>query len=182
VSWEEGFCDGLVKSRIFMPILSRNAINDPDKSSQNFAQLEETSRCDNVLLEHLLAVELQQRGLIERIYPVMIGDRIIDRDNNNASLVTYRYTNYFATGCHPSLPKETESVIVRAVDDQLRAHLDRLCLGTPLLENMTVTRILNMLTKNQGKLVEGPEASAFESILADVKKMANGRSSNTRTI
>ena len=56
-SWEEGFCDGLLKSRIFLPILSRGAINHPDKSWQNFSQLTTDSNCDNVLLEHLLSLE-----------------------------------------------------------------------------------------------------------------------------
>ena len=56
-SWEDGFCDGLLKSRIFLPILSRGAINHPDKSWQNFSQLTADSNCDNVLLEHLLSLD-----------------------------------------------------------------------------------------------------------------------------
>ena len=91
-SWEDGFCDGLLKSRIFLPILSRGAINHPDKSWQNFSQLTAESNCDNVLLEHLLSLELQTRGLVERIYPVMIGDLSGDPGI---------YANYFGSGCHP---------------------------------------------------------------------------------
>ena len=31
VDWEQGFCEGLVSSRAFVPLLSRDAINHPDK-------------------------------------------------------------------------------------------------------------------------------------------------------
>ncbi len=57
VSWEEGFCDGLVKSRIFLPLLSKGVLS-------NFEKLRADSYCDNVLLEYNLALELRERGLI----------------------------------------------------------------------------------------------------------------------
>jgi hypothetical protein len=163
-SWEDGFCDGLLKSRIFLPILSRGAINHPDKSWQNFSQLTAESNCDNVLLEHLLSLELQTRGLIERIYPVMIGDL-------SASVVGEPgvYANYFGSCCHPRL--SDPSVEVKSVAAVARGHLDRLCLGSPLLEGMTVSKVLGSLTKNQGKLVEGRADRAFDTVLADTVKM-----------
>lgn len=40
---EEGFCNGLIKSKVFVPLLSVSAITPMGK-------LEATSRCDNVLL------------------------------------------------------------------------------------------------------------------------------------
>jgi serine/threonine protein kinase len=39
-SWEQGFCRGLVKSRIFLPILSKGAINHDVLPRQNFAALQ----------------------------------------------------------------------------------------------------------------------------------------------
>ena len=51
-----------------MPLLSRRAL-------ANFEHLHEGSSCDNVLLEYRLAQELRVSGFIEKIYPVMIGDR-----------------------------------------------------------------------------------------------------------
>ena len=72
--WEHGFCEGLVSSRAFVPLLSRNAINHPTITWQNFSQLTADSRCDNVFLEHILAVELQELGLIDKVFPVLIGD------------------------------------------------------------------------------------------------------------
>ena len=68
VPWEEGFCEGMMKSRAFVPLLSRRAL-------VNFEHLNEGSSCDNVLLEYRLAQELRVSGFIEKIYPVMIGDR-----------------------------------------------------------------------------------------------------------
>ena len=64
MDWEQGFCEGLVSSRAFVPLLSRDAINHPDKDWQNFSKLTADSSCDNVFLEHRLAVELQELGLI----------------------------------------------------------------------------------------------------------------------
>ena len=42
---EEGFANGLVNSRIFIPILSKNAINHPTIDRQNFGSLTSTSTC-----------------------------------------------------------------------------------------------------------------------------------------
>eukprot|EP01037_Dinobryon_pediforme_P034773 gene34773-40845_t len=65
----EGFCDGLVKSLIFLPLLSREAINSSSVEKQNFSLLSKSSNCDNVLLEHRLALELCERGVVVSIYP-----------------------------------------------------------------------------------------------------------------
>ena len=59
-----------MSSRAFVPLLSRDAINDPDKTWQNFSKLTaKQSNCDNVFLDHRLAVELQGLGLIEKMFP-----------------------------------------------------------------------------------------------------------------
>ena len=72
--WKEGFCEGLINSRTFVCLLSKGAINHPDKPWQNFSCLTADSSGDNVLLEHMLALELRKLGLIEKIFPVMIGE------------------------------------------------------------------------------------------------------------
>lgn len=86
VSWEIGFCDGLVKSRVFKPILSRRGIKD------KFDKLTEASGCDNVQLEHRLALELSQRGFTERIFPIFVGD---------VDATTGALGHYFRQGCQP---------------------------------------------------------------------------------
>ena len=66
--WEESFIDGLLNSSCFVCLLSRNALAP-------MAEMTETSRADNVLLEWMLALELLERGFLSNIFPVMIGDK-----------------------------------------------------------------------------------------------------------
>jgi hypothetical protein len=83
--WEKGFCEGLVDSSIFVPLLSQSAINHPDKEWQNFSKLQEDSRCDNVLLEHRVALELVDIGLIDKILPILIGNSSIPASSSASS-------------------------------------------------------------------------------------------------
>jgi hypothetical protein len=61
--WEQSFCKGLVNSRVFVAVASRAAL----EATQ---ELKPGDRCDNVVLEHALALELRHRKLIERIFAV----------------------------------------------------------------------------------------------------------------
>jgi hypothetical protein len=61
--WEEGFCEGLVNSRVFVPLLSVEALGSTN-------DLQADSRCDNVLLEYVLALELYHRRLLTALIPV----------------------------------------------------------------------------------------------------------------
>ena len=63
-----------------------------------------------------------------------------------------RYTDYFTTGCHPTC---TNNMVVDSVENALQEHLNRLCFGTPLLDNMTVPLILEYIVRNQGKRNSG---------------------------
>jgi len=105
--------------------------------------LAQDSRCDNVLLEYRLAIELSDRGLLERIYPVMIGD--IDA-------ISGAYGNYFSQGCHPV---SSPFVVVRAVEDKLAEHLEVQGLGLALREELSVKSVLDAITINQGGFVQG---------------------------
>jgi hypothetical protein len=67
VPWEQGFCDGLVQSRVFVPPLARGAL-------QNLPAITADAPCDNVLLEYRLAQEFRGLGLLEFVFPVFIGD------------------------------------------------------------------------------------------------------------
>mmetsp|Transcript_19108 Transcript_19108/g.26270 ORF Transcript_19108/g.26270 Transcript_19108/m.26270 type:complete len:264 (-) Transcript_19108:332-1123(-) len=158
VPWKQGFCDGMVKSLVFLPLLSREAINSSSVEKQNFSLLSRSSQCDNVLLEHRLALELMERGIIMNIYPVLIGDLVDDAHGGS-------YSDYFASGCHPQL---TNAVIVESVEHALQDQLNRLCFGTPLLDEQTVPVVLDSILKNQGCLVDGPQESAFDSVMNDV--------------
>ena len=164
VPWEEGFCDGLVNCRAFVPLLSRGAINHPTNDRLSFAALKpDTPYCDNVLLEYRLALELRAFYLIETIFPVMIGDSLTsDIDSNE-------YTHYFASGCHPEAPP----VSVEAVEVKLREHLDRQGLGAPMTQGGTVKDVLGELTACQGGFVVGAGKTAFSGVLKSIESMVH---------
>jgi len=116
-NWEEGFCSGLVSSRYLVCLMSRGAIKHPTLDSRNFETLGVESRCDNVLLEWRLALELKERGMIEGVFPVMIGDLGPDGE----------YSDYFKSGCNPTAP----DIVVESVEAKLKEHLNREGLGRP---------------------------------------------------
>ena len=158
VDWEQGFCEGLVSSRAFVPLLSRDAINHPDKAWQNFSKLMADSNCDNVFLEHRLAVELQGLGLIEKIFPIFIG---------NLDAMTSEYSHYFGSGCHPSLPEVT----VKSVDEKVRHHMESQALGPPLEPDRTVRSVVGAITACQGAFIVGPADVTFAEATASIAKM-----------
>ena len=133
VDWEVGFCDGLLASRCFVPLISRKAIEE------RFRDLGESSHCDNVLLEYRLAMELQRRGMVERIFPLFVGDA----DAAGGARSKY-YPSRSASACS-----------VRAVEDKLAMHLERQGLGVPLEERPSVAHILSRVTAFQGGFIEG---------------------------
>ena len=72
--FEEGFADGVFASSVFVPIVSKGALAP-------YATMVPSSRCDNALLEHVLALELQKRGKIKAIYPIFVGEPVGGRVN-----------------------------------------------------------------------------------------------------
>ena len=158
VDWEQGFCEGLVSSRAFVPLLSRDAINHPDKAWQNFSKLAADSSCDNVFLEHRLAVELQGLGLIEKMFPVFIG---------NLDATTSEYSNYFGSGCNPTLSEVT----VKSVEEKLRHHMESQALGTPIVPDRTVKSVVDAITACQGAFIVGPADATFADAAASITKM-----------
>jgi hypothetical protein len=156
------FCDGLVKSRIFLPLISKAAINSDSFENNNFGLLKSDSLSDNLLLEYWLALELMHRGFIEKIYPLLIGRRVTSLNGEDY------YTNFFEDGIQSLM---THPVVVGEVESRLEQHLDRLCLGTPFLLSQSVGNILSGILKNQGRLIEGDCNNAFELVPDDVTKM-----------
>ena len=149
--WEEGFCEGLINSSNFVCLMSREAINSREKNWQNFTMLTESSRCDNVLLEWALALELESREMITGIFPVFIGDKY---SNGN-------YGDYFPDHCHPHpLPQLT----VVSLHDKLQEHLDRQGLGAAYCESTSVKQISEAITAHQGGFIRGDLKTAIESV------------------
>lgn len=135
VSWKSGFCSALVNSRIFVCIISNDSINHETKPSQNFAALALDSKVDNVLLEYRFALELRDLGLIEKIFPIMIGAPLYDAvDNSNERRSIHvdasasHYSNFFASGGMPLFKSDiyvalVEEDLVRYMEDEVGRYL-----------------------------------------------------------
>ena len=96
--------------QVFVCLISKNAVGHATNTRQSFSQLTAASACDNVLLEHQLALELREMGMLEFIYPVFIGERNSDGIHDP-----------FDWSCYGSLP----DVVVSSVLEKLTGHLDR---------------------------------------------------------
>ena len=156
LNWEEGFCEGLIKSKAFVALLSRDGL-------QNFETLTESSSCDNVLLEYQLALELESFSLLEAVFPVMIGDSSGDCTDPRACT----YTKYFESGCLPKCP----AIAVKSVEVKLREHLNNQGLGAPVGSNRTVKDILQTLTAHQGGFIQGAGGDAFSVLVDSIHSM-----------
>ncbi len=135
--WESGFVDALCKSSCFVPILSRGALK------ARFEGLVEASPCDNVLLEYRLALELAQRNLLARIFPLFLGDLLPGNPQQRS--------NYFSSGCQSN----AANAVVSAVESKAVKHLESLGLGLPYVLNASVKDVFAGVTSYQGSFVEG---------------------------
>ena len=170
VDWEKGFCEGLVSSKTFVPLLSKDAINHPENDRANFSKLTADSNCDNVFLEHRLAIELQGLGLIEKVFPVFIGDLDASRGV---------YGNYFGGGCHPRLPDFS----VTSIEEKLRHYMETQALGTPLHPDRTVKSVVDAITTCQGAFIEGEADAAFEMAAEKIVEMlVSGKTQSNRAL
>ena len=162
-AWLPAFCAALRDACLFVPLLSRGAVSACDAAGaplpeRNWTALRADSATDNVLLEHRLAVELQEFGLIQGVLPVFIGD----------SLEGGGRGNYFVQGC---APKPLPGCSVAAVEAEVRTQLDGLGLGTPHHEGMSVAAVWTQVTSHQGTFWEG--GCEAEGLSAVVQKVVN---------
>ena len=144
--WEEGFCEGLIKSRAIVALISRAGL-------KNFEQLRESSPCDYVLLEYRLALEFQSFDLLEFVFPVLIGDSSVEDTDPRACT----YTDYFESNCSPNCPDS----IVTSVEENLRQLMYNQGLGAPVASYRTVKDIYHTILKHQGGFIIGAGVDAF---------------------
>ena len=158
-SWEEGFADGLFRSALFVPILSKAALAP-------FATLDAQSRCDNVFLEHRLALEMQVRGKVKRIFPIFVGERNGTGDEQ-----------LFGDAAPGTVLPRCQDVLVPAVERKVTEHLRRKGYQRQrLLEQQgaqasTVSAVVSALTQNQGELLSGAREAAIARLVASVERM-----------
>jgi len=157
--WDDDVCHALLESSAFIPILSRGAINHPLNPNQSFVMLNADSACDNLFLEFRLALELREMGMIEKIFPVMIGDLNAAAD---------AYTHYFASGCHPG---NASREVVASVEAALRVHLDNQGLGSPYSVSETPHSVLEQITQSPGGFLTGSITVSLPAIVNAIVDM-----------
>ena len=148
--WDVGFCVGLMKSKVFLPIISQGAIGC-------FTDLQCCSPCDHLLLEFVLALELRERGRLDKIFPLFIGPK----DSTGEV-----YTKYTFSGANASHPEALPHLSVNSVEARLISRIDELGLGLPFVEAMTVSEIVTNLLKYQGTFVEGNLEKSMQNIVS----------------
>jgi len=158
-AWEQGFVDGLCSCDVFVPVLSKAGL-------ASFAQLTAASACDNVLLEHQLALELRHRSLLRAIFPVFVGE--VQTHQTLGEL----HGNFLESG---GIPNCDGDVMVEAVEGKLVQHLQRLGMGDPLLpaSSRSVKATLNGIKSNQGVKLEGLRFDTMDIAVAAIVKLAS---------
>ena len=64
--FDENFARGLANSQVFAPLMSANCL-------KNFVELGQTDKEDFVLMEWMVAIELNKQGLIHSIFPDLVS-------------------------------------------------------------------------------------------------------------
>eukprot|EP00607_Mallomonas_marina_P005244 CAMPEP_0182433372 /NCGR_PEP_ID=MMETSP1167-20130531/62718_1 /TAXON_ID=2988 /ORGANISM="Mallomonas Sp, Strain CCMP3275" /LENGTH=224 /DNA_ID=CAMNT_0024621973 /DNA_START=299 /DNA_END=970 /DNA_ORIENTATION=- len=133
---------------------------------QNLSQLKTDSVCDNVYLEHRLALELHGMGLIEHIYPIMIGE-LAEGESDT-------YGPYELWG-----EKWASDEVVTEVEMKVNEHLEREGLGAPLEVSSTPRSTLKRIMEMQGHIFQGSGEVALSHVCADLLSL---KSDTTKTI
>jgi hypothetical protein len=150
-SWEEGFVDGLCTSDIFVPIMSKAALAP-------CANLMTSSRCDNVILEYQVALDLKSRKQLRAIFPVLVGE------------ASPMYRNFFEVGGAPRCIDE----VVHSIDNKLCHHLQRLGKGKPYLSkrDRTVHKTLGQILECQGIMFTGEYNTMMQNLVNRLVKLS----------
>jgi hypothetical protein len=163
VLWEDGFCDGLVQSKVFVCLISSGVIAHATNARQCFNKLHENSACDNLLLEHQLALEFRELGLNDFIYPVFIGNQTtIGEVNDDEETVQKTVYEKFDFACYGNVPDTS----VDEVENKKNFHMDRLSLGLPQTLKRTVKSTVTMINGYQAGFID----KNFDDALANVSE------------
>jgi hypothetical protein len=153
-TFEQGFVRGLMSCDIFVPVLSKEAL-------EPFEQLSADSPCDNVLLEYRMALELKDLpdGRVSSILPVMVGPKKLDPELGAI------YGHFMKSGGMPKAP----DLVVLAVEDKLRMYLPQ---ASP--KRMTTRGVLNGIVDHQGVFLTGETDDAIERAVKKIAEAVKG--------
>lgn len=152
--WKSGFCHGLASSSAFVCILSEAG------TDAIFQSLGVESQCDNLLLEHRLALELKQIDYVKYVFPIMMGGDAAYRGSR----------------------KESHSH-VSAVEEGVAKYMSELGLGTPLKSKPSVHDIEREIQQCQGYFVDNlPDHSMEAAVQGIVKALQNRGGTETASL
>jgi len=166
----QSITQGMLCSNNIVCFLSRSSVNHPQNDLNNFEKLTKTSPADDLLVQWKIALELKERGRIEGIFPVMIGDVIPgSQESPDDATNAIKYSKYFQSGCNPNIP----NIIVDALEDKVREYLERSGLGCAYLDTVTVRSVQTQILSNQGGLIEGEIEQALSTVVKSISVMAS---------
>jgi len=180
--WLDGFCEGLARSSVFVPLLSVGGMD-------NWARLTPESACDNVLLEHRLALELRVRGLLDAIFPVFVGPPLpavaIGGGGGGAAAAgaapaargngTHVVRGGLFEARRSGVMTPPADVVVAAVEATLRTQLDdTLGLGVPLRDAASAAAVWAEVCAFQGAMLSGEHAPAMAALVRRVAATVTG--------
>ena len=168
--WLDGFCEGLARSRVCVSLLSMAGMG-------SWAGLTPESPCDNVLLEHRLALELRARGLLEAIFPVFVGPPLpvvvpVSTDGDGGTNVV-RGSLFEALRSGAMAPPA--DVVVTAVEATLRTQLDgTLGLGVPLRDAASAAAVWAEVAAFPGAQLSGDHAPGMDALVQRIAATVTG--------
>lgn len=156
---------GIRKSRIFIPIYSRGAINDTTffHASNNITRLTNESAIDMFLYQQRIAIELQLRNIIDHIYPIMLGDY---------NQLIYSYSNYNTCNCHPNI-EHLKNVIINSMEYSFMNELDYYHLGMPITYQMSIKDLIDNILNNPSCFPEGDSVYVLNKIINSIIDLIN---------
>jgi hypothetical protein len=114
---------------------------------------------DGLLYTFLMVLELEARGLIDMIYPILIGDYDVFKG---------KISHYFNAGCHSIIEN---NVVVTRVQQKVSFYLFHYGLGDPLLSHLSVQEILARIVENPEHIIVGHIKPALTQVLQTVKNL-----------
>jgi len=154
---EQDLADELCSSDIYVPILSKAGL-------ARFEHLTEQSRCNYLVLEHQMALELFRRSDLRAIFPVFVGELRYD------SSLGKMYGDFFQDECVP----RCSDVVVKAIEGQLVQLLEYSGKGAPQLpaSARTVKATFGAITSFEGFKLRGRSSDAWDQAVDAIEALA----------
>ena len=126
---------------------------------------EEHGDIDNCLLEHRMALELRTLGLIDKIFPIMVGKEIADGE----------YSDFFASKLRPYPPP----IKIKKLEEALKKNFEKLQMDFDEEgedgESRHLEAVMDNIFKQQGGFIRGEYNQAVHDISYSIHEMCHGQ-------